>query len=124
MIAKKADFLPLVHLNPKGEDFFNLLDVIFKLQATETKKRLNLYEPEAAQAWIDAFKARYGAEKKADVPESGTTTADLQVRDQFFFCCCVESLLEVKSFVATTARTGKMACSEIELVLENYLQQN
>ena len=55
-----------------------------EMQATETKKQLNLHEPEAALAWIDAFKARCRAEKKADVPAAGTTPADLQVMDQFF----------------------------------------
>ena len=55
------------------------------MQATETKKQLNLHEPEAALAWIDAFKARCRAKKKADVPAAGTTPADLQVTDQFLF---------------------------------------
>ena len=56
-----------------------------EMQATETKKQLNLHEPEAALAWIDAFKARCPAEKKADVPAAGTTPADLQAADQFLF---------------------------------------
>ena len=45
------------------------------MQVTETKKQLSLREPEAALAWIDAFKARCRAEKKADVPAAGTTPA-------------------------------------------------
>ena len=91
------------------------------MQATETKKQLNLHEPEAALAWIDAFKARFRAEKKADVPAAGTTPADLQVTDQFLFRCGVESLMKVKSLVAPT-KLETMAFNEIETVLENYLQ--
>ena len=66
-----------------------------EMQATETKKQLNLHEPEAALAWIDAFKARCRAKKKTDVPAAGTTPADLQVTDQFLFRCGVESLVAV-----------------------------
>ena len=91
------------------------------MQATETKKQLNLHEPEAALAWIDAFKARCRAEKKADVPAAGTTPADLQVTDQFLFRCGVESLMKVKSLVAPT-KVETMAFNEIETVLESYLQ--
>ena len=42
-----------------------------------------MHEPEVALAWIDAFKARWRAEKKADVSTAGTTPADIQVTDQF-----------------------------------------
>ena len=87
------------------------------MQATETKKQLNLHEPEAALAWIDAFKARCRAEKKADVPAAGTTPADLQVTDQFLFRCGVESLMKVKSLVAPT-KVETMAFNEIDTVLE------
>ena len=45
------------------------------------KKQLNLYETEAALAWIDAFEARCRAEKKA----AGTTPADIQLTDQFLY---------------------------------------
>ena len=81
------------------------------MQATETKKQLNLHEPEAALAWTDAFKARCRAEKKVDVPAAGTTP-DLQVTDQFLFRCGVESLRKVKSLVAPT-RVETMAFNEI-----------
>ena len=54
------------------------------MQALETKNQLNLHEPEAALARIDAFKA-CRAEKKADVPAADTTPIDLQVTDQFLF---------------------------------------
>ena len=69
----------------RGKTIFNSFGGLIEMQATETKKQLNLHEPEAALAWIDAFKARCRAEKKADVPAAGTTPADLQVTDQFFF---------------------------------------
>ena len=91
------------------------------MQATETKKQINPNEPEAALAWIDAFKARCRAEKKADVPAAGTTTDDLQVTDQFLFRFGVESLMKVKSLVAPT-KVETMAFNEIETVLANYLQ--
>ena len=91
------------------------------MQATETKKQPYLLEPEAALAWIDAFKARCRAEKKADVPAAGTTPVDLQVTDQFLFRCGVESLMKVKSLVAPT-KVETMTFNEIEMVLENYLQ--
>ena len=89
------------------------------MQATKTRKQLNLHKPEAALAWIDAFKARCRAENKADVPAAGTTPADLQVTDQFLFRCGVESLMKVRSLVAPT----KVETMEIETVLEKYLQQ-
>ena len=101
-----------------------------EMQATETKKQLNLHEPEAALAGIDALKARCRAEKKADVPAAGTTPADLQVTDQFLFRCGVESLMKVKSLVAPTKvekwlsmklkRYWKITCSrEKDLLLPN-----
>ena len=86
------------------------------MQATETKKQLKLHEPEAALAWIGAFKARCRAKKKAD----RTTPADLQVTDQFLFRCGVESLMKVKSLVAST-KVETMAFNKIKTVLENYL---
>ena len=88
------------------------------MQATKTKKQLNLHEPEAALAWMDAFKARCRAEKKADVPAAGTTPVDLQVTDQVIFRCDVESLMNVKSLVAPT-KVETMAFNEKETVLEN-----
>ena len=91
------------------------------MKATETTKQLTLHEPEADLAWIDAFKARCRAEKKADVPAARTTPADLQVTDEFLFRCGVESLMKVKSLVAPT-KVEKIAFNEIETVLENYLQ--
>ena len=91
------------------------------MQANETKKQLNLHEPEAALAWIDAFKVRCRAEKKADVPAAGTTPADIQVTDQFLFRCGVENFMKVKSLVAPT-KVETMGFNEIETVLENYLQ--
>ena len=94
------------------------------MQATETQKQLNLLEPVAALAWIDALKARYRAEKKANLPEAGTTTADIQVTNQFLLRCSVESLMKVKQVVAPTAKVETMVFNEIETVLENYLQQS
>ena len=64
---------------------------LIKMQATETRKQLNLHEPEAALAWIDAFNARCRAEKKANVPAAGTTPAVLQVTDQIFPLRCGKS---------------------------------
>ena len=61
------------------------------------------------------------AEKKADLQAAGTTPADLQVTDQFFFRCGVERLMKVKSLVAPT-KIETMAFNEIEMVLENYQQ--
>ena len=70
------------------------------MQATETEKQLNLNEPEAFLTWIDSFKTRCRAQKKADVSTAGTTFADLQITGQFFFRCGVESLMNVKRLVA------------------------
>ena len=91
------------------------------MQATETKKQLHLNEPEAALTWIVAFKARCWAEKKAYVPPTGTTSADLQVTDQFLFRCGVENLMKVKLLVAPT-KVETMAFFENETGLENCLQ--
>ena len=88
------------------------------MQATETKKQPNLHEPEAPLAWIDTFEAGCRAEKKADVPAAGTIPADLQVTDQLFFRCGVESLMKFKSLVAPT-KVETMALKEIETILEN-----
>ena len=69
----------------RGKILFSSFGGNIEMQTTETKKQLNLHEPEAALAWIDAFKARCRAEKKADVPAAETTPDDLQVTDQFLF---------------------------------------
>ena len=115
MIAKETENL----FQPKGRRLYSIRGNI-EIQATETKKQLNLHEPEAALAWIDAFKARCRAETKADKPAAGTTPADLQVTDQFLFRCGVESFMKVKSLIAPT-NVEIMAFNEIETVLENYL---
>ena len=90
------------------------------MQATETKKQLNLPESDTALAWINAFKERYRVEKKADVPAAGTKPADLQVRNRFLFRCGVESLMKVKSLDAPTkVATMTFNFNEPETVLEN-----
>ena len=80
MIAKETeDFLLLFHFNRKGEDYIQFVRWTYQNASNkETRMQLNLHEPEAALAWIDAFKARCRAEKKADVPAAGTTPADFK----------------------------------------------
>ena len=120
MLKKQISYRYFVSIEREKIVFSSFVGNI-ETQASETKKQLNLHEPEAALAWIDAFKAQCQAEKKADVPAAGTTTADLQVTDQFLFRCNVESHMKVKSLVAPT-KMETMAFNEIETVLEIYLQ--
>ena len=100
---RNCRFLTIVSLQPNRKRIiFISLGGTIEMQATATKKQLNLHEPEAFLAWIDELTAGCRVETKADLPAAGTTPGDLQVTDQFLFRCGVKCLMKVKSLVART----------------------
>ena len=117
-MEKNSRFLTIISYKPGGRRSYSVRSVeILKRKQLRQKAT----QPEAALAWMDAFKAQCRVEKKAVVPAAGTTPADLQVTDQVLFHCGVKSLMKVKQLVAPT-EVETMAFNEIETVLENYLQ--
>ena len=83
--------------------------------ASQEKNSLNLKEPEDAQAWLDAFKARCRAEKRTDA------TGDLQMTDQFLVRCGIECLKKVKSLLAPQ-KIEEVPFNDIEKAINSYLQ--
>ena len=100
------------------EIIFNYFFGIFEVQATETKKQLNLLEHEAALLWIGAFKARCRPKTKQMCRQLERHRLIYNSRINFF--SGLVWLVIGKSNGHFTA--SGMAVNEIETVLKNYEQ--